>query len=495
MASTRNGRRGDGCSPLKGRTETATCTWLFPRALSSICREESIVADRIKAGVDQNDKSAEMTINTNYISEAPTPAGFVSENATYAAAGAATTATPLSKGDPVVHSTFLNFLSHIQRRREAGSPWISASSGGKVPNPSWFSSFMPFPAALCYCEAIAADEEEYQPPSPAPFRRFSFPFPVAYARTASPNQPLSSGLPRDGHMPQKMEKLYVYKLKPLLMAFQPKHLLLTTLRCFVSSALLTLEQHLPKVPFGDDDEELARGQQEEERDNGGMDVRARAQRLLMEVEAKKQKVEEEEERRREELMEVVTMTYNSVCREVAGSTVRRFLERQLVKWLTPRWAWKLTKDYISSSRRKVQRGFQGLGLAFCVTRTTFRANILGVLASWVVQLSIDSVQLMNSLIKIVACLPPPPPPGSSSSSSRSSAMDDMKVKAKREVQWFARRAVRQAVRITSVHAVASMGAGLCCIVLGGNQGPWIGFCIGEYWGSIFVCPLVDKILP
>ncbi|KAL1544013.1 hypothetical protein AAHA92_20916 [Salvia divinorum] len=159
-------------------------------------------------------------------------------------------------------------------------------------------------------------------------------------------------------------KQYDIQLKPLFSAFHWKSLGLTSLRSFMLFYLPLLE---PRPPTEDDNDEdfLVENPIEHHVD----------------------------------LVEPFKKSVIQIIRETSVVTSRRILERLAVHYASQRVAWKLLKDVPKSAVRKALRKLPTCTFCFCVSRTTFRGHLLGVVASWAVQVGLDMYGFICSITK------------------------------------------------------------------------------------------------
>ncbi|PNX97295.1 hypothetical protein L195_g020521 [Trifolium pratense] len=77
-----------------------------------------------------------------------------------------------------------------------------------------------------------------------------------------------------------------------------------------------------------------------------------------------------------------------IAREVTVVTTTRILERITFRYVSTKRAWRLLKDVPTSAARKAGRGMPNYVYFYSVSRATFRGHILGVAASWIVQVGV-----------------------------------------------------------------------------------------------------------
>nr|XP_043608102.1 uncharacterized protein LOC122579907 [Erigeron canadensis] len=150
-------------------------------------------------------------------------------------------------------------------------------------------------------------------------------------------------------------KIYNFNMMPLFSAYRPRSLAMITLRSFL---LYYLPLMAPKV---DDDIDL---------DEHPVDWIVPFKKSVKQV----------------------------FC-DTTVTTTRRVLERFVVHHCSQRVAWKLLKDVSKSCIRKADRGLPFYTYFFCVSRTTFRAQILGIASSWLVQVGFQCFYFVCDILK------------------------------------------------------------------------------------------------
>nr|XP_010938446.1 uncharacterized protein LOC105057511 [Elaeis guineensis] len=228
-------------------------------------------------------------------------------------------------------------------------------------------------------------------------------------------------------------KEYPIQLKPLFSAFGLKALGMTSLRSFLLFYLPLLE---PRPPVEDDDDFL-------------------------------QDVPEE---RPTDLVTPFQNSVKQIIRETSVVTIRRVLERLAVQYVSPRMAWKLLKDVPKSARRKANRGMPTLLYFYSVSRTTFRGHLLGVAASWLVQI----------VIEIYRCF------------IRKSNSGNEEVDIKAKFGHFRKKVYGTLVKCSASLVFASIGAGIGAL-FHPSTGQWIGCALGDFAGPIIVVVCFEKL--
>ncbi|KAJ3697069.1 hypothetical protein LUZ61_000774 [Rhynchospora tenuis] len=228
-------------------------------------------------------------------------------------------------------------------------------------------------------------------------------------------------------------KEYVLDVKPLFSAFQPKNLAMTSLRSFLLFYLPLLE---PRTPTEEEDE---------------LDEPVEPERPV----------------------DLVTPFQNSIkqiLRETAVVTTRRVLERVAVHYVSRRTAWKLLKDASRSARRKAARGMPTILYVYSVGKTTLKAQLLGVSASWVVQAIID----------VYRCF------------IRKPADEIEEVELKEKFKQFRKKLHTTTIKCGASLVLASVGAGIGALIHP-SHGQWIGCTIGDFAGPIAAIVVIEKL--
>ncbi|XP_056160810.1 uncharacterized protein LOC115672504 [Syzygium oleosum] len=284
------------------------------------------------------------------------------------------------------------------------------------------------------------------PASAAPFAaRFlfgSFKLPVAYcnAGTAwsedfvSSTQSNFENILRDKSL-KHGAKIYKIEMKPLFSAFEFRTFVLTSLRSFLQSYLPLLQSSI----------------QEEEDDNFLQDAM--------------------EERQ----VDMVVPFKNSVKQIILETTVvttRQVLERLAVHYVSQRMAWKLLKDVPKSTTRKAQRGMPILVYIWSVSRTTFRGQLLGTAAAWLVQVGIETCRCLSSIFK----------------SREEDEVDPV------EQVIILGKVYIVTVKCSASLIFASIEAGMGATIMRPSLGQWIGFVLGDLAGPIIVSFCFEKYL-
>ncbi|KAG5062353.1 hypothetical protein GmHk_02G003581 [Glycine max] len=230
-------------------------------------------------------------------------------------------------------------------------------------------------------------------------------------------------------------KQYNVELKPLFSAFELRAFALTSLRSFLMFYLPLLE---PRVEMEDDEN-----------------------------------FQEEDQEHHVDLVVPFKKSVKQIMRETTVVTTRRILERIVVHYVSQRMAWKLLKDIPRSATRKAGRSMPTLVYIYCVSRTTFRGHMLGVAASWLVQVGIDLYRFFSSTFQ--------------------GQYEDNDVDQTNQVGVLGQKVVIATVRCTSSLIFASIGAGIgATFIRRPWLGQWVGCAIGDLGGPIIVAFCADR---
>ncbi|GER27703.1 cysteine/Histidine-rich C1 domain family protein [Striga asiatica] len=256
-------------------------------------------------------------------------------------------------------------------------------------------------------------------------------------------------------------KQYDIQLKPLLSAFHWKTFALTSLRSFLLFYLPLVEPRGLKEEDDDDDDDFLKPE--------GKPV---------------------------DLVVPFKKSVKQILRETSVVTTRRVLERLAVHYVSQRMAWKLLKvdfaskgfnfmhlpcinytpstvtDVPQSATRKATRGLPTTTYFFRVSRTTLRGHCLGVLASWIVQVSIDVYRFFSSLTK--------------------SPQEDEIIDTADQLEILGKKVYGATVRCGSSLIFASIGAGIGALLIRPSTGQWIGCAVGDLLGPVVVAFCFEK---
>ncbi|KAJ6815460.1 uncharacterized protein M6B38_133160 [Iris pallida] len=227
-------------------------------------------------------------------------------------------------------------------------------------------------------------------------------------------------------------KEYPLELKPLFSAFRLKSLAMTSLRSFLLFYLPLLEPR----PHVEDDDDFP--------EDGPVD--------------------------KTDLIVPFQNSVKQIFREITVVTTRRVLERIAVHYVSQRMAWKLLKDVSRSAKRKAARGMSTQSFIFSVSRTTFRGHMLGVAASWIVQIVIDFYRCFI----------------------RRSATEAEVADKREKIRIYVKKVYGAAVKCTSSLIFASIGAGIGAL-FHPSTGQWIGCALGDFAGPIIIIVCFEKL--
>ncbi|KAL2333041.1 hypothetical protein Fmac_014254 [Flemingia macrophylla] len=231
-------------------------------------------------------------------------------------------------------------------------------------------------------------------------------------------------------------KHYNTEPKPLFSAFELKSFAMITLRSFLLFYLPLMEPH---AKMEQDDVEFLQGKQD--------DLRGK-----LSVPFKKSILQ--------------------IFREVTVVTTRRILERIVVHYVSRRMAWKLLKDVPQSAARKAGRKMPTLVYFYSVCKTTFRGYMLGVGASWLVQVGIGLFQFFRSKIK--------------------NGNDNINKVVR--MRLLKQKVFVSTIRCNASLVFASIGAGIGASLCRPSIGQWVGCAIGDLSGPVIVAVFCDKVL-
>lgn len=228
-------------------------------------------------------------------------------------------------------------------------------------------------------------------------------------------------------------KEYTIELKPLFSAFGLKSLAITSVRSFLLFYLPLLE---PRPPVEDDEDFL-----------------------------------QEQEENHVDLVIPFKNSIKQIFRETAVVTTRRLFERIAVHYVSQRMAWKLLKDASKSAKRKSLRGIPTTSFIFCVSRTTFRGNLLGVAASWLVQVIIETYRCLFR---------------------KSAIPDENDADRAKKIRLLGKKIYSTTIKCGASLVFASIGAGIGATFYP-SMGQWIGAALGDFVGPIIVIIVFEKL--
>ncbi|KAL7217778.1 hypothetical protein ACSBR2_011087 [Camellia fascicularis] len=267
--------------------------------------------------------------------------------------------------------------------------------------------------SIAYCDAGAAlTDEDY----------------ITSIRNASANIFLHDSL-------HYSTKEYKIELKPLFSAFGLRFLALASLRSFLSS-YLSLSKSRSNVEEDDDDF-----------------------------------LQDDPGEHQVDLVVPFKKSVKQVIHETTVVTTRRVLERIAVHYVSRRMAWKLLKDIPKSAVRKAERGMPTFVYFVSVSKTTFRGHLLGVSASWLVQVGIDIYRFFSYM----------------------SQEDDDQIDRAEQVQLLGKKVYGTTVRCGASLVFASIGAGIGASLFRPLIGQWIGCVVGDTAGPLIVSFCFEKV--
>lgn len=238
---------------------------------------------------------------------------------------------------------------------------------------------------------------------------------------------------------QYSTKEYKIELKPLFSAFGLKNFALTSLRSFLTFYLPLLEPH---AEIDEDDDDFLKDAPEEKH-------------LDLVVPFKK--------------------SVKQIIRETTVVTTRRVLERLAVQYVSQRMAWKLLKDVPKSAMRKAERGMPTFVYFVSVSRTTFRGQLLGAVATWLVQVGIEMYRYFSCIFN-----------------SKEDEID--KVDKAEQARVLGKKVSGASIRCGASLVFASIGAGIGATLIRPSLGQWIGCAIGDFAGPVIVTICFEKVL-
>ncbi|XP_039137165.1 uncharacterized protein LOC120274702 [Dioscorea cayenensis subsp. rotundata] len=227
-------------------------------------------------------------------------------------------------------------------------------------------------------------------------------------------------------------KEYPVELKSLTSAFGLKSLALTSVRSFLLFYLPLLEPHPPVE--GDNDD-----------------------------------LEDPPENKSVDLVTPFKKSVKQIARETTVVTVRRVLERLAVHYVSQRMAWKLLKDVPRSAKRKAARDISTPCFVFSVSRTTFRGHMLGVAASWIVQIGVDAYRCFIR-----------------------KSEDDPLADKNEKIRLFGKKVYATTIKCTASLVFASIGAGICALIHP-STGQWVGCALGDFAGPVIAIICFEKL--
>ncbi|KAK7380700.1 hypothetical protein VNO78_33215 [Psophocarpus tetragonolobus] len=306
---------------------------------------------------------------------------------------------------------------HSSHAFQSSSAFFSASAAATAAAASFaagsgFASRALFGSSVAYCDAGAVLSDDYISNIQSSFERSSKYDSLIHST-----------------------KQYNVELKPLFSAFELRAFALTSIRSLLMFYLPLLE---PRAEMEDDEDFL-----------------------------------EEEQEPHVDLVVPFKKSVKQIIRESTVVTTRRILERIAVHYVSQRMAWKLLKDVPRSATRKAGRSMPTLVYFYCVGRTTLRGHMLGVAASWLVQVGIDLYRFFSSAFKVQD--------------------EDKDGDKTNQVGVLGQKVFLATVRCTSSLIFASIGAGIGATLVRPSLGQWIGCAAGDLAGPIIVAFCADQL--
>lgn len=338
------------------------------------------------------------------------------------------TVLEIMKKNPAFTSKCIKTISHSNSHSYLSTPVAATASAASAlaffPNyPSFASQFLFSGAGLVYADAAAGQDDSV-------YSSLNI-----YDDYTKPTSSSSSSSTYTYTDPNGV-KTYNIELKPLFSAFGVRTLGWTALRSLLIFYLPLVE---PYFEEGNDEDE-----------------------------------DEFEDARQEQppvdLVAPLKKSVNQIFRESAVLTTRRVLERLAVHYVSQRMAWKLLKDVPKSAVRKSGRHMPHYQFFFCVSRSTFRGHLLGIAASWIVQVGIDLYNYITSIWK-----------------------DDSQGNKDDQIQRFKKRVAGCTIRCGASLVCASIGAGLGATLFRPSSGQWIGCAVGDLAGPFVVGFLMPNL--
>lgn len=313
-----------------------------------------------------------------------------------------------------------NFSSglHSSHAIQSSSAFFSASAAATAAAASFaagssFASRALFGSSVAYCDAGAALSEDYISNIQNSFEK-NFKYDAVRYST----------------------KQYNVELKPLFSAFELRTFAMTSIRSFLLFYLPLLE---PRAEMEDDEDFL-----------------------------------EENQEHHVDLVVPFKKSVKQIIRETTVVTTRRILERIAVHYVSQRMAWKLLKDIPRSATRKAGRNMPTLVYFYCVSRTTFRGHMLGVAASWLVQVGMDLYRFFSSGFK-------------------AQHEEDNDLDQTKQVGVLGQKVFIATIRCSSSLIFAAIGAGIGATLVRPSLGQWIGCAAGDLAGPIIVAFCADQL--
>ncbi|GAV84242.1 hypothetical protein CFOL_v3_27686 [Cephalotus follicularis] len=125
--------------------------------------------------------------------------------------------------------------------------------------------------------------------------------------------------------------------------------------------------------------------------------------------------------------------------------------------------------------RKTERGYLSVVYFFRVGRTTFRGHLLGVAASWLVQVGIEIYRYVSRILK-----------SEEEDTNRQNNCEQAKVLGK--------KVTGITIRCSASLICASIGAGIGACLIRPSIGQWIDCALGDLAGPIILTFCLEKAL-
>ncbi|XP_024636359.1 uncharacterized protein [Medicago truncatula] len=161
-----------------------------------------------------------------------------------------------------------------------------------------------------------------------------------------------------------------------------------------------------------------------------------------------------------------------IVREVTVVTTRRILERITFHYGSRKMAWRLIKDVPTSAARKAGRKMPTYIYFFSVSKATCRGNMLGIAASWIVQVGVRIFQFF---------------------ATKSRNEDGSINKAERN-RIFKQKVFLATLRCNASLIFASIGGGIGATLIRPSIGQWIGCAVGDLTGPVIVAVFANRVL-
>ncbi|XP_045830868.1 uncharacterized protein LOC123924701 [Trifolium pratense] len=159
-----------------------------------------------------------------------------------------------------------------------------------------------------------------------------------------------------------------------------------------------------------------------------------------------------------------------IAREVTVVTTTRILERITFRYVSTKRAWRLLKDVPTSAARKAGRGMPNYVYFYSVSRATFRGHILGVAASWIVQVGVRVFQFFTF----------------------KSTNEDGSINKDERNRIFKEKVFIATLKCNASLIFASIGGGIGATLFRPSIGQWIGCVVGDLTGPVIVAVCCNK---